>query len=83
MNQESYQQLITLIELFHNCTDGDGTEIWCFKYIKKIVDGEILLENESEKTKAFAKEQFDESISWIQSMNVKVDYIEELREVVK
>lgn len=82
ISQENYQQLINLIEIFHNCTDGEGIPIWCFEFIKKLVDGEIKKEEISEKTKALAKEQFDESISWIESMNLKVDNIDELREIL-
>lgn len=82
MNQESYQALLDLIEIFHSCRDGEGTEIWCFKFIKKIVDGEILKENVSEKTKILAKKQFDVCIEWLRSIYVKVDCEEELRGII-
>ncbi|MBQ4522051.1 MAG: hypothetical protein IJA10_03765 [Lachnospiraceae bacterium] len=79
MNQEAYQELLDLIEIFHNCTNVEGIEIWCFKFIKKIVDGEVLEEKISEEIRLLAKEQFDESMEWLHSMRVKVDYLEELR----
>ena len=77
MNQEMYEAVIDLIEIFDNCT-VNGEEVWCFKLIKDIIDGKILIETITENKKKLAQMQINDSLEWIQSLGVTIKYKEEL-----
>lgn len=72
-----YEAVIDLIEIFENCS-VDGEEVWCFKLIKDIIDGKVLVENISENKKKKAQMQINDSFEWLQSIGVTVKYKAEM-----
>lgn len=77
MNKEMYEAVIDLTEIFDNCT-VNGEEIWCFKLIKDIIDGKVLIETISENKKKLAQMQINDSLEWIQSLGVAIKFKEEI-----
>ena len=77
MNKEIYEAIIDLIEIFDNCT-VNGEEVWCFKLIKDIIDGKVLIESISESRKKLAQMQIIDSLEWIQSFGVAIKFREEI-----
>ena len=77
MNQEMYEAVIDLIEIFDDCT-VNGEDVWCFKLIKDIVDGKVLIETISENRRKLAQMQINDSFEWIQSLGVTIKFKEEI-----
>lgn len=81
MNTEFYEELEDLVDIHDGCT-ANGEEIFCFKLIKEILDGNILKTDLHEKQKRLAQKQLIESLEWFQSIGVTVEYKEELMKVI-
>ena len=77
MNQEMYEAVIDLIEIFDNCT-VNGEDVWCFKLIKDIIDGKVLIETISENRRKLAQMQINDSWEWLQSLGVTIKFKEEI-----
>lgn len=77
MEQEIYEAVMDLIEIFDNCT-VNGEEVWCFKLIKDIIDGKVLIETINENKKMLAQMQINDSFEWIQSLGVTIKFKEEI-----
>ena len=77
MNQEMYEAVIDLIEIFDDCT-VNGEDVWCFKLIKDIIDGKVLIETISENRRKLAQMQINDSLEWIQSLGVTIKFKEEI-----
>ena len=77
MNQEMYEAVIDLIEIFDDCT-VNGEDVWCFKLIKDIIDGEVLIETISENRRKLAQMQINDSLEWLQSLGVTIKFKEEI-----
>lgn len=77
MEQEIYEAVMDLIEIFDNCT-VNGEEVWCFKLIKDIIDGKVLIETMNENKKMLAQMQINDSFEWIQSLGVTIKFKEEI-----
>ncbi|MDE6517214.1 MAG: hypothetical protein K2L18_05120 [Acetatifactor sp.] len=77
MREEVYQELTDLVNVFRDCY-ADGEPVWCFEFIKQIVDGGATRDCISEVTKRAARKQLIESYEWLQSLNVKTRFQEEL-----
>lgn len=81
MNQEFYEQLLELVDMHDNCT-ANGEEVFCFKLIKSIIDGEKNKNDISESQRMLAKKQLIESFEWFQILGVSIEYQEELMKVI-
>lgn len=77
MNQEMYEAVIDLIEIFDDCT-VNGEDVWCFKLIKDIIDGKVLIETISENRRKLAQMQINDSLEWLQSLGVTIKFKEEI-----
>lgn len=77
MNQEMYEAVIDLIEIFDDCT-VNGEDVWCFKLIKDIIDGKVLIETISENRRKLAQMQINDSLEWLQSLGVTNKFKEEI-----
>ena len=77
MNQEMYEAVIDLIEIFDNCT-VNGEDVWCFKLIKDIIDGKVLIETISENRRKLAQMQINDSLEWLLSLGITIKFKEEI-----
>ena len=77
MEQEIYEAVMDLIEIFDNCT-VNGEEVWCFKLIKDRIDCKVLIETINENKKMLAQIQINDSFEWIQSLGVTIKFKEEI-----
>lgn len=81
MNNQFYEQLQELVNMHEKCT-SDGEEIFCFKLIKSIIDGEKTISDISESKIKLAQKQLNESFEWFEIIGVSVEYKEELMKVI-
>lgn len=81
MSREAYQELMELVEVFTDCST-DGEEIWCFNYIKRIVDGTLAMEEIGRERKIVAQKQLIESYEWLRSIGITTHYQEEIFSVI-
>lgn len=77
MRDEVYRELADLVDVFSDCY-ADGELVWCFEFIKQIVDDGAPQDCISEETKKAARKQLIESFEWLQSLHVKTRFQEEL-----
>lgn len=77
MNQEMYEAVIDLIEIFDNCT-VNGEDVWCFKLIKDIIDGKVLAQTISENRRKLAQMQINDSLEWLLSLGITIKFKEEI-----
>ena len=79
MNQEMYEEVSALVGIFDGCT-VDGEDVWCFKLIKDIIDGKVLIETISEDRKKLAQKQINDSFEWLERLgpNIKIRFKEEI-----
>lgn len=77
MTAGAYEALLDLIEIFEDTTIGNQ-EIDCFNLMKRIVDGKISKESLDNDKKLQAQRQLDAAKTWLQSLNIKLEYKEEL-----
>ena len=79
MNQEMYEEVMDLVGIFDGCT-VDGEDVWCFKLIKDIIDGKVLIETISENRKKLAQMQINDSFEWLESLgpNIVIRFKEEI-----
>lgn len=79
MDDRIYKVLEEMVEIFDNSTI-DGDNVWCFEFIKKIVDGEILKEDIDENIKLLARKQFEKEEEWFRlCFGIEMPYNEELK----
>ena len=77
VREEVYQELTDLVNVFCDCY-ADGEPVWCFEFVKQIVDGGATQDCISEETKRAARKQVIESYEWLQSLNVKTRFQKEI-----
>lgn len=81
MDKDFYQSLEDLAEIFSDCSI-EGEQIWCFEFIKKIINGELVKENIDKELKISMQEQLKESLEWLQSLGIKTKYQKEFLEII-
>lgn len=81
ISKEGYQALMDLVEIFDNSII-EGEEVWCFKLIKEIVDGQVLREDICARKRILAEEQLCKAIDWLRSLGVVIEYQNELLAVI-
>lgn len=71
MDQQQYQELETLIDIF----DGmffDGEDVQCFRFLKNLVDNQLDVADVKKEEKERMKKQLKEALDWLASLNVRI-----------